>query len=126
MEQQEAQWKRVFVVYAVVTVLSIFIGSNTESYFWEDLFGYLWIGGGIVGLILLGIKGQLLRFGVLSCALWLLVGWWAIILLIIFGPLTWLVALFIEPKAKCKNCREVISAKASICPKCNTPNPTEK
>jgi hypothetical protein len=125
MQQYESLWKKVFVGYAALVVLSIIIDINTDSYFWSDLFSYLWLGGGIAGLFLFTQKGYLLSFGLVGCGMWLLVGWWAILLLIIFCPFTWLVALFLEPKKKCRSCRKVISVRASICPHCGTQNPTE-
>ncbi len=115
MKQNESMWKSGCLIYGVIVILVLLIEG--EGFFW-----LLWTGGGIIGLFLLAQKGYLSQFGVFGCLMWLLVGWWAIILLIVLGPLSWGVALFLEPKGRCPHCRTIISAKASVCPNCrNSP-----
>ena len=119
MKQKESMWKSGCLIYGGILILVVLIGSQTDSL--ESIFGFLWIGGGIIGLFLLAQKGYLAQFGVFGCLMWLLVGWWAIILLIVLGPLSWGVALLLEPKSRCPHCRTIISAKASVCPNCRKP-----
>ena len=73
MLQKESMWKSGCLIYGGILILVVLIGSQTDSL--ESIFGFLWIGGGIIGLYLLTQKGYLSQFGVFGCLMWFLVGW---------------------------------------------------
>ncbi|ABQ89058.1 hypothetical protein [Roseiflexus sp. RS-1] len=79
----------------------------------------LWVGSALAGMIWIGRKGYFtgITWNV-GCPLFVLFGWWAILLLLILGPIWLLIAAFLKPKQRCPHCKEIIPGDASRCSFC--------
>jgi hypothetical protein len=65
-----------------------------------------WVGSALAGMIWIGRKGYFtgITWNV-GCPLFVLFGWWAILLLLILGPIWLLIAAFLKPKQRCPHCK---------------------
>lgn len=102
--------RKVLLIGAAVIFVLMMLGSNSG----ETVVGYLLLGG-IWGIIAIAKKGYVTG---VSIVLWLLFGWWFILVLLFAGPFTMLLAALLPERKRCAHCRELISRDASRCPKC--------
>ena len=104
--------------YGVILVIAFVAYMNDERLLmWPSM---LWVVGAVAGIVLLAQKGYLAMFGALGCISLLLVGWWAIIILLVLGPIVWAVGLFLGARKRCEVCQETIWADATRCPHCTS------
>lgn len=80
-----------------------------------EVFFFLFLFPGLFGVYVIGKKGYLTGISIL---LLLLVGWWALIVLASLGSITILLAAILPERRRCSHCHELISKKATRCPKC--------
>jgi hypothetical protein len=108
------------IALLVLAVSTLAIGERAEEEAGPlaALMLLVWFAGSIPGFILLAQKKYLAWFTALGCIVWLLVGWWAFPLLLVLGPVTWAVALFLTPRRNCPFCRRLIAGNATRCPYC--------
>jgi hypothetical protein len=52
--------------------------------------------------------------------MFIFVGWWALAILLLPGPLVWLFGLFLKGKKLCPSCREAIDEDATRYPSCTS------
>jgi len=81
----------------------------------DDAVIVLWVLAGIAGTIIIIAKGYAAGLG---CAVWILFGWWGLLIIPAGGPITLLIALLLKAKKRCPYCRELIAGDAIRCPKC--------
>lgn len=104
----------VLMVYSLLHVA--FPGFDLSSL---GSLGFLFMLGyyalGIYGIYVLTQKGYLKG---VSIILFLLVGWWFLVILVGLGAITLFIAALLPEKKRCRHCREIIHKEATRCPKC--------
>ncbi len=78
----------------------------------------LWAGSALSGMIWVGQKGYFSGLAWNAGCVFVLVGWWAIPLLLILGPIWLLIAASLEQKQRCPHCKKMIPGSASRCSFC--------
>jgi len=78
----------------------------------------LWAGSALFGMIWVGQKGYFSGMAWNAGCVFVLVGWWAIPLLLILGPIWLLIAASLEQKQRCPHCKKMIPGSASRCSFC--------
>lgn len=78
----------------------------------------LWAGNALFGMVWVGQKGYFSGMAWNAGCVFVLVGWWAIPLLLILGPLWLLIAASLEQKQQCPHCKKMIPGSASRCSFC--------
>jgi hypothetical protein len=84
----------------------------------DDAIVVLWLLSGIAGTIILIAKGYAGGLANWGCIVWILFGWWGLLIIPALGPITLLIALSLKAKKRCPYCRELIAGDAIRCPKC--------
>jgi hypothetical protein len=78
----------------------------------------LWACSALIGMIWVGSKGYFWGMAWNASCVFILVGWWAIPLLLILGPIWLLIAASLEQKQQCPHCKKMIPGSASRCSFC--------
>lgn len=81
---------------------------------------FIWVCLGIWGMVKVIQKGYLADS---TCAVWgllILVGWWAIPILLGLGPIWLGIAALLEERKRCPCCRKMIPASATKCAYCQS------
>lgn len=78
----------------------------------------LWAGSALFGMIWVGQKGYFSGMAWNAGCVFVLVGWWAIPLLLVLGPIWLLIAASLEQKQQCPHCKKMIPGSASRCSFC--------
>ncbi len=105
-------WGSGCLVYGVIVLLTYWIGGLS------NFLALLWIVGLVVGLALLFQKKYLGEAAKTGCGAAILMGWWAIPVGLLVGPLVWAVALFLPSRMVCPSCKAVIPSDAKRCAYC--------
>ncbi len=83
------------------------------------LIAVLWLGSGLVGMLLLVVKGYAgLIVADIGCLVFLAVGWFAIPVLLALGPVWLFLSVVLDGVTVCPGCRMHISARAQVCGRC--------
>lgn len=91
--------------------------ADPVSGFFSGAFGFLWVGAGVVGWIMLVSKSKL-RLGFMG---WLLYGWWiSAFAVILVGPFLLLWGWLSKAPVKCASCRKEVDRQATKCPYCQS------
>lgn len=102
--------RKTLLIGALVIFVLMVISSNSG----EAVIMFLFLGG-LWGIFAIAQKGYITG---VSIVLWLLLGWWFILVLLFAGPFTLLLAAMLPERKRCSHCREFISNDATRCPKC--------
>jgi RNA polymerase subunit RPABC4/transcription elongation factor Spt4 len=78
----------------------------------------LWVGSALFGMAWVGSKGYFSGMAWNAGCMFVLVGWWAIPLLLILGPIWLLIAASLEQKQQCPHCKKMIPGSAARCSFC--------
>lgn len=100
-------------------LILVALGVSLFSYFMSKsnfgLSAMLFYSAGIYALYVIAKKGY---FTKVSIVMFLIVGWWFLIILIGAGGITLFVAALLPEKRRCTHCKELVSKDATKCPKC--------
>lgn len=104
--------KNLVLASIVIGIFSFIAFRNPLTFYFAALVHY---GSGIYAIYVIAKKGYLAK---VSIVLWLLVGWWFLIVLIGLGPIALFFAALLPEKKRCTHCKELINKDATRCPKC--------